>query len=162
MNSEFCEDGRAPINVEYAFTAKVRVGEPLNIGSTPDGVRRFIPITGGVFSGPMAQGTVLAAGGDSQLIRSDSAVMVEATYTLRTDDGIAISVVNRGLRRASPDIMARLMNGEHVAREDYYFRTLAQFTAPFDSRYAEMNNYLFVGTAEREPSAAIVHFYRLL
>ena len=58
--------------------------------------------------------------------------------------------------------MARLMKGEHVARDEYYFRTVVQFEAPLNSRYAEMNGSLYLGTAEREPNAAIVHFYRLL
>jgi hypothetical protein len=151
-----------PITTEYAFTARVQVGEPLIVDRTPDGVRRYIPITGGSVSGPNLKGTVLGVGGDSQMIRSDGVFVVEARYIIRTDDNVLISVVNRGLRRASQATMARLMKGEHVAREEYYFRTVAQFEAPLNSRYAELNNSVYVGTAEREPSAAIVHFYRVL
>jgi Protein of unknown function (DUF3237) len=151
-----------PVTSEYAFTAKVQVGEPLVVDRTPNGIRRFIPITGGTFSGPHLKGVVLGAGGDSQLIRSDGIIEVEARYMLKTDDNVLIAVVNRGLRRAPPAVMARLMKGEHVAREEYYFRTVAQFEAPLNSRYADLNGSIFVGTAEREPSAAIVHYYRVL
>jgi len=150
------------ISTEYAFTAKVQVGEPLIVDHTPDGVRRYIPITGGSVSGPHFKGAVLAVGGDSQMIRSDGVFVVEARYMIQTDDNVLVSVVNRGLRRAPPAVMARLLKGEHVAREEYYFRTVAQFEAPLDSRYADLNNSLFVGTAEREPTAAIIHFYRIL
>jgi hypothetical protein len=96
------------------------------------------------------------------MIRSDGVFVVEARYMIQTDDNVLVSVVNRGLRRAPPAVMARLLKGEHVAREEYYFRTVAQFEAPLDSRYADLNNSLFVGTAEREPTAAIIHFYRIL
>jgi hypothetical protein len=151
-----------PLVTEFAFTATVQVGEPLTVDRTPDGVRRYIPIVGGTVSGPLLNGIVLAVGGDSQMIRSDGLVIVEARYMISTDDGILISVTNRGFRHGPPAVMARLMRGEHVAREEYYFRTVAQFEAPIGSRYASLNEYLFIGTAEREPHAAIVHFYRLM
>lgn len=156
-------EGTPPaINTEFAFTAKVEVGDPLTVDRTPDGVRRYIPIIGGSVMGPHLKGTVLAAGGDSQMIRSDGVLVIEARYMIKTDDNVLISVVNRGLRRASPAVMARLLKGEHVAREEYYFRTVAQFEAPLNSRYADMNNSLYIATADREPNAAIVHFYRVL
>jgi hypothetical protein len=155
-------DAPPGISTEFAFTATVQVGAPLTVDRAPDGVRRFIPITGGVVVGPHLNGTVLAVGGDSQIIRSDGTLVVEARYMIRTDDNILISVVNRGLRRASPEVMARLMKGERVGREEYYFRTVAQFEAPVSSRYANLNSSVFVATAEREPAAAVVHFYRVL
>lgn len=160
--SDASAEGSPPVKTDYAFTARVHVGEPLTVDRTPGGVRRYIPIIGGEFEGPLAKGTVIAVGGDSQIIRSDGVLVLEAKYMLRTDDGVLISVVNRGLRRGSATVMARLMKGEYVRRENYYFRTVAQFDAPLDSPYAELNNYIFVGTAEREPATAIVHFYRLL
>jgi Protein of unknown function (DUF3237) len=131
------------------------------VDQTPDGVRRYIPIVGGTVAGPELNGKVLAAGGDSQIIRSDGVIALEARYIIQTDDNVLISVTNRGFRHASPDVMARLLRGEHVDRDQYYFRTVAQFEAPVGSHYGELNRYLFVGTAEREAQAAIVHFYRV-
>jgi Protein of unknown function (DUF3237) len=149
------------LNTEYAFTANVLVGNPLVIDHAPGGVRRYIPIIGGTVAGPTINGKVLAAGGDSQIIRSDGVIVLEARYIIRTDDNVMISVTNRGFRHASPAVMARLLRGEHVARDEYYFRTVVQFEAPVGSLYEELNKYLFVGTAEREANAAIVHFYRV-
>jgi hypothetical protein len=151
----------APLNTEFAFTANVFVGTPLVVDHTPDGVRRYIPITGGTVAGPVLNGKVLPAGGDSQIIRSDGVIVLEARYMIQTDDNAMISVTNRGFRHAPPGVMARLLRGEHVGRDEYYFRTVAQFEAPVGSRYEELNKYLFVGTAEREANAAIVHFYRV-
>jgi hypothetical protein len=151
----------APLTTEFAFTANVLVGTPLVVDHTPDGVRRYIPITGGTVAGPAINGKVLPAGGDSQIIRSDGVIVLEARYLIQTDDRVMISVTNRGYRHAPPAVMARLLRGEHVGRDEYYFRTVAQFEAPVGSRYEELNKYLFVGTAEREANAAIVHFYRI-
>jgi hypothetical protein len=150
-----------PLNTEFAFTAHVLVGSPLVVDQTPDGVRRYIPIVGGTVAGPGLSGTVLPAGGDSQIIRSDGVIVLEARYIVQTDDAVLISVTNRGFRHASPAVMARLLRGEHVDRDQYYFRTAAQFEAPVASRYGELNKYLFIGSAEREANAAIVHFYRV-
>jgi Protein of unknown function (DUF3237) len=149
------------LNTDYAFTANVLVGTPLVVDHTPDGVRRYIPIIGGTVTGPKINGKVLAAGGDSQIIRSDGVIVLEARYMIQTDDNVTISVTNRGYRHASPAVMARLLRGEHVGREEYYFRTVARFEAPVGSRYEDLNKYLFIGTAEREANAAIVHFYRV-
>ena len=149
------------LNTEYAFTANVLVGAPLVVNHAPDGVRRYIPIIGGTVTGPAINGKVLAAGGDSQIIRCDGVIVLEARYIIQTDDNVMISVTNRGFRHASPIVMARLLRGEHVGRDEYYFRTVAQFEAPVGSHYDELNRYLFVGTAEREANTAIVHFYRV-
>jgi uncharacterized protein DUF3237 len=151
----------APLKTEFAFTANVLVGTPLVVDHTPDGVRRYIPIIGGTVAGPALNGRVVRAGGDSQIIRSDGVIVLEARYIIQTDDNVMISVTNRGFRHASPAVMARLLRGEPVGKDEYYFRTVAQFEAPVGSQYEELNKYLFVGTAEREAHAAIVHFYRV-
>ena len=152
----------AALQTEFAFTATVLVGTPLVVDQTPDGVRRYIPIIGGTVAGPAIDGKVLAAGGDSQIIRSDGVIVLEARYMIQTDDDVMIAVTNRGFRHAPPAVMARLMRGEHVGRDEYYFRTVAQFEAPVGSRYEQLNQFIFVGTAEREADAAIVHFYRVI
>jgi Protein of unknown function (DUF3237) len=150
-----------PLTVEFSFTANVQLGEMRVLGRGPEGVRRFIPIIGGTVEGPDLTGRVIAAGGDSQIIRSDDVIVLEARYMIQADDSTLISVVNRGLRHSTPEIMARLTDGEPVKPEDYYFRTVADFEAPVGSRYERFNKLLFVGTAERTADAAIVHFYRI-
>lgn len=153
--------GPAPLNVEFAFTANVQLGEIRILGQGLEGIRRFVPIIGGTVEGPDLTGRVIAAGGDSQTVRSDSVIVLEARYMIQADDGALLSVVNRGYRHSTPEIMARLANGETVNPEDYYFRTVAQIEAPIDSRYERFNRLIFVGTSERTADAAIVHFYRI-
>ena len=150
------------LRTEYAFTARVLVGAAIIVGQGPHGLRRYIPITGGFVNGPLLHGKVLAAGGDSQILRADGVLVVDAQYVIQTDDGVTVAVLNRGLRLGPADVMARLSQGEKVAPEEYYFRTAAQFEAPLGSRHEWLNKAMFVATAERNAESAIVHFYCVL
>jgi len=132
------------------------------VGQAPDGLRRFVPITGGSFAGPLLSGKVVPGSGDWQIVRSDGALNAEARYILETEDGVLVSVYNRGVRHAAPDVMAKLHRGEAVPASSYYFRTSATFEAPVGSAHEWVNRTLFIATAEREPSTAIIHFFRVL
>jgi hypothetical protein len=151
-----------PLRTEYAFTARVSVGTAVIVGEGPQGLRRYVAITGGSVDGPLLHGKVLAAGGDSQVLRTDGVLVARAEYVIQTQDGVSVAVLNRGLRWGPAEVMARLSRGEPVAPEDYYFRTAAQFEAPLGSPYEWLNKTVFVATAERNAEAAIVHFYRVL
>jgi hypothetical protein len=150
------------IESRLAFRAHVTLGEIIVIGQSARGFRRVVPIVGGTFEGPRARGRVLATGADFQFVRPDGVLELEARYALETDDGIPIAVVNRGIRRASPEVSERLSRGENVPPSEYYFRTCAQFEAPNDSRYDWVNAALFVGVASRLPNAAVVEFFEVL
>lgn len=152
----------SPLRTEYAFTAHVLVGAAVIVGQGPPGLRRYVPITGGCVNGPQLNGEVLAAGGDSQVLRADGVLAAEAQYVIRTDDGVTVAVFNRGLRWGPAQVIVRLSRGEPVAPEEYYFRTAAQFEAPVSSRYEWLNRAMFVATAERNVNSVVVHFYRIL
>jgi len=151
-----------PLQIEFAFTAHVSVAAPIVIGQGPAGLRRFVPITGGVVVGPLLNGQVLATGGDSQVVRADGAIELEARYLIRTDEGVQVALVNRGLRAGPPEVMAQLMQGKRVAPSQYYFRTAAQFEAPMGSSCEWLNTTVMIATGERETDLVIVHFYRVL
>jgi len=151
-----------PLHTEFAFTARVALAPLIVIGQGPEGLRRYVPILGGTVEGPLLQGTVLAAGGDSQVLRADHVLSVEARYIIRTADGVNVSVVNRGIRHGPPDVIARLTAGGRVSPDEYHFRTAALFEAPLGSTAEWLNKSIFIGRAEREPDAAIVHFFRVL
>ena len=150
------------LKTEFAFTVRASVAPPIVIGNGPDGLRRFVPILGGTFTGPLLSGKVVAGGGDWQVVRGDGVLSADAKYTLETSDGVLIAVTNRGIRHAPPDIMAKLTRGEPVPADSYYFRTAAQFEAPVGGKYDWVNRVIFAATAEREPNAAIIHFFRIL
>jgi Protein of unknown function (DUF3237) len=146
---------------EFAFTADVAVGAALVIEGVPNGVRRYIPITGGSVAGPLLNGKVLAAGGDSQIVRADGVIELEARYLIQSDDNVLLSILNRGLRHGPAPIMSLLSRGENVPPDSYYFRAAPQLEAPRGSRYEDFNKSLFVATGERKSNSVVMHFYRV-
>jgi hypothetical protein len=146
---------------EFAFTADVKVGAAFVIDAVPNGVRRFIPIAGGSVAGPLLNGKVLTAGGDSQIVRPDGVIELEARYLIQSDDNVLLSVLNRGLRHGPAPIMSQLARGEYVPPDLYYFRTAPQLEVPRGSRYEDFNKSLFVAAGERKANSVVMHFYRV-
>ena len=121
--------------MEFAFKAEITVDKIMDLGGTQHGTRRIIPITGGNFQGPSIKGAVVPGGADWQIIRADDVAELEARYTLRTDDGALIYVINRGYRHGPAEVMQRLAKGEAVDPKEYYFRA----TPTFETSVAKYN-----------------------
>ena len=129
--------GKAP-ELEFALQLKVTLGEAYGIDNTQHGRRTIIPITGGTFEGPKLKGTIINGGADYQL-NTETRTELEAIYCIRTDDGINIHVRNKGI----------IYNGKDTeGNPTFYFRAAPTFEAPADSKYAWLNNALFVCTPE--------------
>jgi hypothetical protein len=150
------------IRTEYAFTARVSVAAPLAIAVAPEGLRHFVPITGGTVEGPLLSGEILGGGGDSQLVRTDGVIELEASYRIRTADGVTVDVFNRGLRHGPAEVMAQLAQGEQVSPTEYYSRTTPRFKAPSGSPHEWLNRAVFIASAERLAEVVIVHFHQVL
>ena len=153
--------GADGIKTEFAFKAEVLVDKIMDLGATQHGNRRIIPITGGTFDGPSIKGTIVPGGADWQIIRGDGVAELEARYTLRTDDGALVYVVNRGYRHGPPEVMQRLAKGEHVDPKEYYFRATPTFETSAQ-KYNWLNKYVFVAAGERKPNSVIIDFYKIL
>lgn len=125
--------------LEFALQLKVTLGETYSCGETQHGRRTVIPITGGTFEGPNIKGTIINGGADYQLANAEGRTEIEAIYSIKTDDGIYIHVRNRGIISSAKD-----ENGN----PSFYFRAAPQFEAPSNSKYAWMNNALFVCAPE--------------
>ena len=91
----------APLDIFSTLTAPVQnffadlsvfVGPPQEVGSTPQGLRRVIPITGGSATGVGWTAKVLAGGADFQLVVSERMALLDARYCLQTDGGDLIYV----------------------------------------------------------------------
>ena len=115
--------------LEFVMQLRVKIGQVDRVGETPHGSRQSIAITGGTFKGPRIEGEVLAGGADYQLSNGQR-TEVEAIYNIRTNDGVTIHVRNQGLITQSQD--------------GFYFYTNPHFEAPMDSKYAWLNNNIFV------------------
>lgn len=149
------------LTTEFAFELRATVDTPQEIGDTPAGRRRFIPITGGTFEGPKLKGVVLPGGADAQVIRPDGVTDLVARYTLKVDDGTLIYVVNRGLRHGPPEVMQRLMRGETVDPASYYFRTTPVFEVAA-GKHDWLNRSVFIGTGARHAAEVHVRYFRVL
>ena len=121
--------------LEFALQLRVTLGETYSVGVSQHGRRTVIPITGGNFEGPQLKGEILNGGADYQLANADGRTEIEAIYSIKTDDGVYIHVRNRGIICAGKDAQGN---------PSFYFKAAPQFEAPTDSRYAWLNNSLFV------------------
>jgi Protein of unknown function (DUF3237) len=146
--------------LELVFEATATLAPPLEVGPTPAGVRRIVPITGGTFAGLRLSGVIVAGGADWQYLRADQVLVVEAQYLLRTHDGVLIQVTNSGLRHGPDAVMQRLGAGEKVDPHEYYFRAAPRFAAP-SGRYDWLNRSLFLCTGAREANAVRLWFYEV-
>jgi len=61
-----------------------------DVGPTPLGRWRIVPVTGGTFEGPRLCGTVQRGGGDELVERADGVRKLDVRITLATDDGALI------------------------------------------------------------------------
>ena len=122
--------------LEFALQLKVTLGDSYDVGDTQHGQRIVIPITGGTFEGPAIKGTIINGGADYQLAnKALNRTELEAIYSIKTDDGVYIHVRNRGIIWSGKDVQGN---------PSFYFKAAPQFEAPADSKYAWLNNSLFV------------------
>ncbi len=140
-----------------------QVGEPLEVGQLTGGRRRFVPITGGTFTGHgelRVRGCVLPGGADWQLVHADGLTQADARYLLQTESGATIAVSNRGLRHAAPEIARRLLAGERVDPALVYFIS----TPTFETAAPELQvlvRSIFVGVGERYPAEVVLRFWKV-
>ena len=126
--------------LEFVFEARVKVDPPMMLGEVDGAQRRIVPIASGVVDGPRLRGEVLAR------------------YVIRADDGTMISVVNRGVRRASPDVIRRLLAGERVEPSLVYFRCAPTFEVGAGP-HRWLTENIFVTAGKRAPDSVDIRFY---
>ncbi len=124
---------------EFVYECDATLTPAVEMGKTVDGQRRIIPITGGTVRGPKIRGELLNGGWDWNLSRSDGAGSVEAAYYMKTDDGVLIRIVNKGVSGGGPP-QPPAANGE-----GFFMFTHPEFEAPV-GKYDWMNRGMFVGT----------------
>ena len=149
-----------PPPLTHALHLEVEVGPPVEVGTTPGGVRRVIPITGGTVSGPLMTGRILPGGADFQLIRTETETVADAKYVLESDRGELVYVQNLALRTGSAEDIARLRQDLPVDPARIYFRSSPRFetAAP---RLAALTSHVFVGSGVRHPRAVVFDFFRV-
>ncbi len=130
------------------------------LGAVLTGERRIIPITGGRFEGAKMRGEILSGGADWQIVAADGTAILEARYTLRTDDGALIYVRNNGFRHGPPEVLAAIARGEQVDPIKYYFRATPTFETG-DKKYAWLNRIICVCSGVRTKKEVLLDFYEV-
>jgi len=144
----------------HVLHLEVEVGPPVEIGPTPAGLRRVIPITGGTVSGPLMSGRILPGGADCQLITGGTLTLAEARYVLESDEGELVHVDNRALRTGSAEDIERLRQDLPVDPSRIYFRSTPRFESAAP-RLVELTTHVFVGSGVRHPRAVVFDFFRV-
>lgn len=123
---------------EFVYECEATLSPAVELGKTVEGQRRIIPITGGTVRGPRIRAELLSGGWDWNLSRNDGAGSVEAAYYMKTDDGVLIRIVNRGVGGGAPP--SAVTDGER-----FFMFTHPEFEAPV-GKYDWLNRAVFVGT----------------
>jgi Protein of unknown function (DUF3237) len=141
------------------YRLEATLGEPLELGPTPQGQRRIVPLTGGTFSGPDLKGTLRpGASADWQTILPDGTALGDIRYTLETEGGDLLYVQSRSVRHGSAEVLARLGRGEDVDASEYTFRTSTQIvTAAIELDW--LNKGIFISVGGRQTGGVIYETY---
>ena len=151
-----------PPSLEHICDLAVTIAPPVEVGVTVAGLRRMIPITGGVVKGPRLNGKVLAGGADFQLILGGGTqAHLDARYVIELDDGTRVFVQNTALRVASLENSQRIMRGEPVNTDEIYFRCQPKLEAASE-KWAWLSESQFIGSGRRAPDGVFLSFYRVI
>ncbi len=147
--------------LEHLCDLAVTIAAPVEVGQTPAGLRRMIPITGGTVTGPRVNGKVLAGGADFQLILGGGTqAHLDARYVIELDDGSRVFVQNTALRVASLENSQRIMSGQPVNPDEVYFRCQPKLEAT-SPQWAWLSESQFIGSGRRAPDGVFLSFYRV-
>jgi hypothetical protein len=141
------------------FRLEATVAQPLDFGDLLQGHRRIVPLTGGTFSGPKMNGSLLpGVSADWQLVLPDGTALGDIRYTLETDDGHLLNVQSRGVRHGAPAVLKRLGRGEDVHASEYIFRTSTQIETAAPG-LDWVNKGVFISVGGRQPAGVIYETY---
>ena len=129
------------MRLEPLLKAEITLAAPQEVGDTPRGRRRVIPITGGSF-------------------RGERLAEFDARYTLETDDRALIYVRNFGYRHGPAEVIRRLAAGEPVDPALYYMRTTPRFETGAE-RYRWLNGLICVATGARRAAAVELEVFEV-
>ena len=151
---------KVTLELAHLCDLRVELARPIELGTSPRGVRRIIPIVGGTVTGERISGRILNLGADWQTILADGTAELDTRYSFETDDGAIVDIRNYGLRHGPEDVIAALARGEDVDPSRYYMRTHPRLETG-DERYSWLNRLICVGTGSREANQVRMTVYEV-
>jgi hypothetical protein len=146
-------------SLKRVYRLEATLSDPLDLGDVAQGHRRVVPLTGGTFTGPELNGTLLpGVSADWQMVLPDGTALGDIRYTLRTDDGALLYVQSRGVRHGGAEVLARLGRGDDVDASEYTFRTSTQIETAAPG-LDWLNKGVFIGVGGRQAGAVIYETY---
>ena len=143
----------------FVYRLEVTLGQPLDVGETAAGRRRIVPQTGGTFTGPKLNGTLVpGASADWQIVLADGTALGDVRYTLQTTDGDLLYVQSRVVRHGPAEVLARLGRGEDVDPSEYVFRGSTQIETA-SVQLGWLNKGVFVSVGGRQAAGVIYETY---
>jgi len=150
-----------PPSLQFFADLSVRVAAPQEIGITPGGKRRVIPILGGDVKGDGWAARILPGGADFQLGLRRVEDSNGGHFVLETDGGDLVFVQGHSLRVAPPEVTAKLVRGEPVDPASIYFRCNPRLETS-SATLKWVNERIFVGAGVRHPAQVVMRFFTLL
>jgi hypothetical protein len=141
------------------YRLEATLGQADDLGNTPHGHRRIVPLTSGIFTGPRLRGTLLGgASADWQIVQPDGTARGDIRYTLQTDHGDLLYVQSRSIRHGAPEVLARLARGEDVDPHEYTFRASTEIEAAAP-HLDWLNKGIFISVGGRQAAGVIYETY---
>jgi len=147
--------------LELIADLTVQVDPPIEVGLTPHGTRRIIPLRGGTLKGPRLNGQLLPGGADFQYWRNDGCTEIHARYVIESDDGALIYVENTGVRHGTPEAMERLARGLLADPAQVYFRSVARFETSAPG-LAWLTKTIVLCSGVRFPDRVMIRFFEVI
>jgi hypothetical protein len=147
-----------PPGLERLARIRFDLADVREIGATPQGERHVAAVAGGGFDGDRLSGDVLSGGLEWHLAQPDGLSGIETRCTLRTYDGVLISLTVSSVQHARGRSAERLAAGQTVFPHEYYLRAVCRFETG-DPRYAWLARGLAVGSGARSRLRAVYDVY---
>jgi len=146
-----------PLGLDFVTTFAIEVAAPLEAGTG----RRMIPVLGGTVRGPRLNGVILPGGADWQHQESPDVLRIGGRWLMETEDRVRIEVETPGIRRASAQVVSRLLAGHDVDPSQYYFRVAPSFRLVGDG-YRWLQDTMFVGLGAKQATSVKIDVFAVM
>ncbi len=131
---------------------------PPQVVETPNGMRQIILVTGGQMKSPKFTVTAAMPGaGDWLRVRNDGVMELDVRGVLKLDDDSLLYMTYGGVGVVSQAVFGRIVGGELVDPNEYYFRVTPRFQTG-SQKYGWLNNVICVANGKVGPGMQWVEY----